>query len=57
MRLPRRASRSRGGEPRHGRTPLNLERNVSLAAVRAFKLVTLTEVDAIVAVVRRLLPG
>ena len=40
-----------------GRTPLNLERNVSLAAVRAFKLVTLTEVDAIVAVVRRLLPG
>ena len=37
--------------------PLNLERNVSLATVRAFKLVTLTEVDAIVAVVRRLLPG
>ena len=37
--------------------PLNLERNVSLETVRAFKLVTLTEVDAIVAVVRRLLPG
>jgi AcrR family transcriptional regulator len=37
--------------------PLNLERNVSLDAVRSFKLVTLTEVDAIVTVVRRLLPG
>jgi AcrR family transcriptional regulator len=37
--------------------PLNLERNVSLDAVRAFKLVTLAEVDAIVAVVRRVLPG
>jgi AcrR family transcriptional regulator len=37
--------------------PLNLERNVSLETVRAFKLVTLAEVDAIVAVVRRLLPG
>ncbi len=37
--------------------PLNLERNVSLATVRAFKLVTLAEVAAIVAVVRRLLPG
>jgi AcrR family transcriptional regulator len=37
--------------------PLNLERNVSLDAVRGFKLVTLTEVDAIVTVVRRLLPG
>ena len=37
--------------------PLNLERNVSLEAVRAFKLVTLAEVDAIVAVLRRLLPG
>ncbi|HEY1644726.1 MAG TPA: TetR family transcriptional regulator [Streptosporangiaceae bacterium] len=36
--------------------PLNLERNVSLAAVRAFKLVTLTEVEAIVAVLRRRLP-
>jgi len=36
--------------------PLNLERHVSLDAVRTFKLVTLTEVDAIVAVVRRLLP-
>jgi AcrR family transcriptional regulator len=37
--------------------PLNLERNVSLDAVRAFKLVTLAEVDAITAVVLRLLPG
>jgi AcrR family transcriptional regulator len=37
--------------------PLNLERHVSLAAVRAFKLVTLAEVGAIVAAVRRLLPG
>jgi AcrR family transcriptional regulator len=37
--------------------PLNLERNVSVAAVRAFKLVTLTEVTAIVTAVRRVLPG
>ena len=37
--------------------PLNLERNVSLEAVRDFKLVTHDEVDAIVAVMRRLLPG
>ncbi|HEX3387660.1 MAG TPA: TetR family transcriptional regulator [Streptosporangiaceae bacterium] len=37
--------------------PLNLERHVSLDAVRAFKLITLAEVDAIAAVVRRLLPG
>jgi AcrR family transcriptional regulator len=37
--------------------PLNLERHVSLDAVHAFKLVTLAEVDAIVAVVRHLLPG
>jgi AcrR family transcriptional regulator len=37
--------------------PLNLERNVSLEAVRAFKLVTHNEVDAIVDVMRRLLPG
>jgi AcrR family transcriptional regulator len=37
--------------------PLNLERNVSVDAVRAFKLVTHTEVDAIVAVVRRLQPA
>jgi AcrR family transcriptional regulator len=37
--------------------PLNLERHVSLDAVHAFKLITLAEVDAIVAVVRRLLPG
>src|SRR5258708_19237659 len=36
--------------------PLNLERNVSLEAVRAFKLVTHNEVDAIVQVIRRLLP-
>jgi AcrR family transcriptional regulator len=37
--------------------PLNLERNVSLEAVRAFKLVTHNEVDAIVEVMRRLQPG
>jgi Tetracyclin repressor-like, C-terminal domain len=37
--------------------PLNLERNVSVEAVRAFKLVTLSEVDAIVTAVRRVLPG
>jgi hypothetical protein len=37
--------------------PLNLERNVSLEAVRAFKLVAHNEVDAIVEVMRRLLPG
>jgi AcrR family transcriptional regulator len=37
--------------------PLNLERNVSLEAVRTFKLVTHNEVDAIVEVMRRLLPG
>jgi AcrR family transcriptional regulator len=37
--------------------PLNLERNVSVEAVRAFKLVTHTELDAIALVVRRLLPG
>jgi len=37
--------------------PLNLERNVSLEAVRAFKLVTHNEVDAIVEAMRRLLPG
>ena len=37
--------------------PLNLERHVSLDAVRAFKLVTLAEVDAIVTAVRRLLPA
>ena len=36
--------------------PLNLERNVSVEAVRAFKLVTHTEVDAIALVVRSLLP-
>jgi hypothetical protein len=37
--------------------PLNLERNVSVETVRAFKLVTLEEVAAIVAAVRRLLPA
>ena len=37
--------------------PLNLERNVSLEAVRAFKLITHNEVDAIAKVMRRLLPG
>ena len=36
--------------------PLNLERNVSVEAVRAFKLVTHAELDAIVAVLRRRLP-
>jgi AcrR family transcriptional regulator len=36
--------------------PLNLERNVSVEAVRAFKLVTHAEVDAIALVVRSLLP-
>jgi AcrR family transcriptional regulator len=35
---------------------LNLERNVSLQAVRAFKLVTHEELDAIVTAVRRVLP-
>jgi AcrR family transcriptional regulator len=35
--------------------PLNLERNVSLESVRAFKLVTLGEVDAITVELRRLL--
>ncbi|GAS87623.1 TetR/AcrR family transcriptional regulator [Mycolicibacterium brisbanense] len=37
--------------------PMNLERNVSVDAVRTFKLATLTEVDAIVAATRRLLPA
>jgi AcrR family transcriptional regulator len=36
--------------------PLNLERNVSVDAVRAFKLVTHTEVDAIAFLIQRLLP-
>jgi AcrR family transcriptional regulator len=35
--------------------PLNLERNVSIESVRAFKLVTLTEVEAIRAELHRLL--
>ncbi len=37
--------------------PLNLERNVSIESVRAFKLVTLGEVDAIGAELRRIRPG
>jgi AcrR family transcriptional regulator len=37
--------------------PLNLERNVSLEAVRAFKLVTLEEVEAIGAALRQALPA
>ncbi len=37
--------------------PLNLERNVSLESVREFKLVTLEEVAAIGASLRRLLPA
>lgn len=36
--------------------PMNLERNVSVEAVRTFKLATLTEVEAIVTATRRLLP-
>ncbi|MGH9120863.1 MAG: TetR family transcriptional regulator, partial [Acidimicrobiales bacterium] len=36
--------------------PLNLERNVSVEAVRAFKLAVHAELDAIVAAVQRLLP-
>ncbi|GAA0257646.1 TetR/AcrR family transcriptional regulator [Cryptosporangium japonicum] len=37
--------------------PLNLERNVSLESVREFKLVTLEQVEALVAEFRRLRPG
>jgi AcrR family transcriptional regulator len=37
--------------------PLNLERNVSLEAVRAFKLVTLAEVEAITAALSTLQPN
>jgi AcrR family transcriptional regulator len=37
--------------------PLNLERNVSVEAVRAFKLVTHAELDAIGVTVRSLLPA
>jgi AcrR family transcriptional regulator len=37
--------------------PLNLERNVSLDSVRAFKLVTLEEVAAIIAALQKALPG
>jgi hypothetical protein len=36
--------------------PLNLERNVSVEAVRTFKLLTLAEVDAIAAVICALQP-
>jgi AcrR family transcriptional regulator len=36
--------------------PLNLERNVSLETVRAFKLVALAEASAVAASLRRLLP-
>jgi AcrR family transcriptional regulator len=36
--------------------PLNLERNVSVEAVRAFKLVTHSELEAIALVIRGLLP-
>jgi AcrR family transcriptional regulator len=38
-------------------TPLNLERNVSIEAVRAFKLVAHEELNAIVAALRSLLPS
>jgi AcrR family transcriptional regulator len=37
--------------------PLNLERNVSVEAVRAFKLAVHAELDAIVVAVQRLLPA
>jgi len=37
-------------------TPLNLERNVSLDAIREFKLATHAEVEAIIEVVREMLP-
>ncbi len=37
--------------------PLNLERNVSLESVRAFKLVTLEQVQAIVGALRHALPA
>ena len=57
-----RSVRERAGRPRVVLRPAGAgatqpERHVSLDAVRAFKLVTLAEVDAIVTVVRRLLPG
>lgn len=38
-------------------TPLNLERNVSIEAVRRFKLVTHAQLDRIVAAMRGALPG
>jgi hypothetical protein len=37
-------------------TPLHLERNVSLDAVREYKLTTLAEVDRVVSAIRALLP-
>ncbi len=37
--------------------PLNLERNVSIEAVRSFKLATLQEVDRVAAELRRIRPG
>ncbi len=51
--------RSRFGAPFAtylGQAPLNLERNVSVEAVREFKLVTHAVIDAIVVSVRNLLP-
>ncbi|MDF6045422.1 TetR family transcriptional regulator [Streptomyces sp. JH14] len=36
--------------------PMNLERNVSIESVREFKLITLTELDAIITVLRHTLP-
>lgn len=38
-------------------TPLHLERNVSLEAVREYKLVTLAEVDRLVSAIRAVLPS
>jgi AcrR family transcriptional regulator len=38
-------------------TPLHLERNVSLDAVRAYKLITLAEVDRLVSAIRAVLPS
>jgi AcrR family transcriptional regulator len=38
-------------------TPLHLERNVSLDAVRAYKLITMAEVDRLVSAIRAALPS
>ena len=38
-------------------TPLHLERNVSLDAVREYKLITLAEVDRLVSAIRAVLPS